>query len=66
MAEQSLAAIDEADIVLFMVDARAGLIAADQAIANHLRVNQKKTWLVVNKPTGWKSTRRWATFGRSA
>ncbi len=42
MAEQSLAAIDEADIVLFLVDARAGLNVADEAIANHLRVNQKK------------------------
>ena len=52
MAEQSLAAIDEADIVLFLVDARAGLSVADQAIANHLRVNQKKTWLVVNKTDG--------------
>ena len=52
MAGQSLAAIDEADIVLFMVDARAGLNMADEAIANHLRVNQKKTWLVVNKTDG--------------
>nr|WP_298250024.1 ribosome biogenesis GTPase Der [uncultured Halomonas sp.] len=52
MAEQSLAAIDEADIVLFLVDARAGLSVADEAIANHLRVNQKKTWLVVNKTDG--------------
>lgn len=52
MAEQSLVAIDEADIVLFLVDARAGLNVADQAIANHLRVNQKKTWLVVNKTDG--------------
>ncbi|WP_302140891.1 ribosome biogenesis GTPase Der [Halomonas alkalicola] len=52
MAEQSLVAIDEADIVLFLVDAQAGLNVADQAIANHLRVNQKKTWLVVNKTDG--------------
>ena len=52
MAEQSLLAIDEADIVLFMVDARAGLIPADMAIANHLRINRKKTWLVVNKVDG--------------
>ena len=52
MAEQSLLAIDEADIVLFLVDARAGLSVADEAIANHLRVNQKKTWLVVNKTDG--------------
>ncbi|MCM2129893.1 ribosome biogenesis GTPase Der [Larsenimonas rhizosphaerae] len=52
MAEQSLLAIDEADIVFFMVDARAGLTPADEAIANHLRMNQKKTWLVVNKSDG--------------
>ncbi|MFC0269790.1 ribosome biogenesis GTPase Der [Kushneria aurantia] len=52
MAEQSLLAIDEADIVLFMVDARAGVMPADEAIANHLRVNRKKTWLVVNKSDG--------------
>ncbi|ANF59012.1 ribosome biogenesis GTPase Der [Halotalea alkalilenta] len=52
MAEQSLLAIDEADIVLFLVDARAGLTPTDEAIAQHLRVNQKKTWLVVNKTDG--------------
>lgn len=52
MAEQALLAIDEADIVFFMVDARAGVMPADQAIANHLRVNRKKTWLVVNKSDG--------------
>ncbi len=37
MAEQSLLAIEEADVVLFMVDARAGLMPADIAIAKHLR-----------------------------
>lgn len=52
MAEQSLLAIDEADIVFFVVDARAGLTPTDEAIARHLRVNQKKTWLVVNKTDG--------------
>ena len=34
MAEQSLLAIEEADVVLFLVDARAGLTAADIGIAN--------------------------------
>ncbi|MGM0703257.1 MAG: ribosome biogenesis GTPase Der [Pseudomonadota bacterium] len=62
MAEQSLAAIDEADIVLFMVDARAGLHVADEAIANHLRVNQKKTWLVVNKTDGLEEHGAMAEF----
>ena len=52
MAEQSLLAIDEADIVLFLVDARAGLTPTDMSIANHLRINRKKTWLVVNKVDG--------------
>ncbi|WP_136066540.1 ribosome biogenesis GTPase Der [Modicisalibacter radicis] len=62
MAEQSLLAIDEADIVLFMVDARSGLIPADEAIANHLRVNQKKTWLVVNKTDGLEEHSAMAEF----
>lgn len=62
MAEQSLVAIDEADIVLFLVDARAGLNVADQAIANHLRVNQKKTWLVVNKTDGLDEATATAEF----
>ncbi|MCE8017831.1 ribosome biogenesis GTPase Der [Halomonas sp. MCCC 1A17488] len=62
MAEQSLAAIDEADIVLFLVDARAGLHMADEAIANHLRVNQKKTWLVVNKTDGLEEHSAMADF----
>ncbi|MEF1282714.1 ribosome biogenesis GTPase Der [Vibrio sp. M250220] len=52
MAQQSLAAIDEADVVLFMVDGRAGLTAADQAIASHLRKIEKPSMLVVNKVDG--------------
>ncbi|GAA4896884.1 ribosome biogenesis GTPase Der [Ferrimonas pelagia] len=52
MAEQSLMAIEEADVVLFMVDARAGLTAADEAIASHLRTRQKTTLLVANKTDG--------------
>jgi len=52
MAEQSLLAIEEADVVLFMVDARAGLMPADEAIAQHLRSRQKPTFLVANKTDG--------------
>ncbi|MDR5865248.1 ribosome biogenesis GTPase Der [Halomonas koreensis] len=62
MAEQSLQAIDEADIVLFLVDGRAGLTVADEAIANHLRINQKKTWLVVNKTDGLEEHTAMADF----
>ena len=52
MAEQSLLAIEEADIVLFLVDGRAGLNPADEMIANHLRRHEKECWLVVNKTDG--------------
>lgn len=52
MAGQSLLAIDEADIVLFILDSRAGLHPADHMIAKHLRVNNKKTYLVANKIDG--------------
>ena len=49
MAEQSLSAIDEADAVLFMVDAEQGLTAADEMIASHLRKSHKRTWVILNK-----------------
>ncbi|MCG9713299.1 ribosome biogenesis GTPase Der [Shewanella insulae] len=52
MAEQSLAAIEEADVVLFLTDARAGLTAADEAIAEHLRRREKTTFVVANKVDG--------------
>lgn len=52
MAEQSLKAIDEADVVLFMVDARAGNMVADEAIASHIRRINKKVFLVANKTDG--------------
>jgi len=52
MAEQSMLAIDEADVVLFLVDGRAGLNPADEMIADHLRRNNKTCWLVVNKTDG--------------
>lgn len=52
MAEQSLKAIDEADVVLFMVDARAGSTVGDQAIADHIRRVRKPVFLVANKTDG--------------
>ncbi|MCJ8169193.1 ribosome biogenesis GTPase Der [Atopomonas sediminilitoris] len=52
MAEQSLLAIEEADYVLFLVDARAGLTAADLMIAEHLRKRNKTSYLVANKIDG--------------
>jgi len=52
MAEQSLIAIAEADAVLFMVDARAGLTSADIGIAEYLRKQNKKVFLAANKVDG--------------
>ena len=37
MVRQAWQAIDEANLVFFMVDARAGLTAADEAVAAQLR-----------------------------
>lgn len=52
MASQSLAAIDEADVVLLMVDGRAGLHPGDEALVKHLRQHEKPFHLVVNKIDG--------------
>lgn len=52
MARQSLLAVEEADAVLFMVDARAGLTAVDEQLANRLRRSQKPVYLVANKIDG--------------
>ncbi|MCG7534421.1 ribosome biogenesis GTPase Der [Pseudoalteromonas sp. OOF1S-7] len=62
MAEQSLLAIEEADVVLFLVDARAGMTAADQAIAQHLRKQQKKSFVVANKTDGIDADSNCAEF----
>nr|WP_136250186.1 ribosome biogenesis GTPase Der [Ningiella ruwaisensis] len=52
MAQQSLFAIDEAHVVLFLVDARAGLTPADIGIANHLRKQNKSIHVIANKVDG--------------
>lgn len=52
MAEQSLLAIQEADLVFFVVDARDGLTPADEEIAKHIRQTGKSCQVVVNKIDG--------------
>ena len=49
MAAQTMSAVDEADVVLFMVDAREGLTVADERIAAGLRQQGKAFSLVMNK-----------------
>ncbi len=62
MAAQSLMAIEEADVVLFLVDARAGLLPADIGIAQYLRQRQKTTVVVANKTDGIDADSHCAEF----
>ncbi|MDK8465308.1 ribosome biogenesis GTPase Der [Marinobacter sp. SS13-12] len=52
MARHSMQAVEEADIVLFLVDGKAGLNGGDELIADHLRKTGKQAHLVVNKTDG--------------
>ena len=52
MADQAMQAIAEADLVLFMVDARDGRVAGDDAIADMLRREDVAILLVANKIDG--------------
>lgn len=52
MSKQSAIALNEADVVLFLVDGRSGIIGIDENIALNLRKLSKKVHLVVNKTEG--------------
>src|SRR5215210_9141692 len=52
MAKQTRQAVAEADIVVFVVDARGGLSAQDHEIARYLRKLGKPTVLAANKAEG--------------
>lgn len=62
MAQQTLQAVAEADLVLFMVDIRAGASAQDHDIAAYLRKLGKPTLLVANKAEGMKNSAQLADF----
>lgn len=64
MARQTLHALDEADAVLFMVDAREGLTAADEQVATLLRRRGRPVRLVVNKAEGQDAVMVGADFHR--
>ena len=49
MREQAQIAIDTADVIIFMVDVRQGLVDADSKVADMLRRSHKPVILVVNK-----------------
>ena len=52
MADQAEAAIAEADVVIFVTDARSGLTPHDERIMQRLRTCERPIYLVVNKCEG--------------
>ena len=62
MARQAEAAIAEADVVVFLVDGREGLVAQDRRIADLLRRSGRPVLLAVNKSEGLPSTTATADF----
>ena len=47
--EQAQVAIDEADVVIFLVDGKSGITGLDEDVANVLRKKDKKVVVAVNK-----------------
>ena len=62
MARQTLQALDEADIVIFLVDGRAGVTPQDARIADLLRKRGRTVYLAVNKTEGMNDARATAEF----
>ena len=62
MARQTRQAVAEADVVIFVVDARDGLSAQDHDIGHYLRKLGKPTLLVANKAEGMKAGAQLAEF----
>jgi len=62
MARQTKQAIAEADVVIFMVDARLGISAHDHDIARLLRKTGQRCYLCVNKAEGMRHTSAVAEF----
>ena len=62
MAKQTRQAVAEADVVLFVVDARAGISAQDHEIASYLRRLGKPCLLVANKAEGMHDGLQLADF----
>src|SRR5690606_27049066 len=54
MARQTQQAIAESDVVIFLVDARAGVNAHDHEIARLLRKSGQRVFLAVNKAEGMR------------
>ena len=62
MALQTKLAIDESDVILFIVDARSGLHSIDQHIAEIIRKNNNQKMLLVNKAEGMLDDNAFSEF----
>jgi len=62
MREQCQLAIDEADVILFLMDGKAGLTPSDREIADILRKLNKPIYYIVNKIDGPKHEERTVEF----
>ncbi len=56
MAKQTMLAIDEADVIVFIVDGRQGLTPQDKVIADKLRKARCPVHVVVNKTEGMRTS----------
>jgi len=49
LSHQAWQAVDEADVVFFLVDAKAGVTPEDELLSLQIRKSSKKTYLLINK-----------------
>jgi GTP-binding protein len=59
---QAEAAIEEADVVLFIVDAQTGILPVEHEVADLLRRSGKPVLLVANKADSWRGEAQSAEF----
>jgi GTP-binding protein len=60
--EQVFLAVEESDLLLFVVDGKLGLVSADEEVWSHFRRSNKPTVLVVNKADTREAQSRFAEF----
>ena len=62
MREQSQLAVEEADLIIFLLDGRQGLTPADREVAGILRRSNKKILFAVNKIDGSRQEEQMVDF----
>jgi hypothetical protein len=64
--KQVLTAVAEADLIAFVVDARAGATALDAQIARIRWCSSPTRWTTARRRRSWRSSTRWGSASRSA